>query len=206
MNKLLPSGGEIRSDYCIDFVGATYNPNSGSSGTDSFQGNYIGPCSLDTDEAGIRMRGNMQYCLFESPQIFLFDDGAVGFEFNADTRMWGLTISGGKTEEHASNTSSFRFGPDFDGFFNTPTLVGGFYEHPTNMVTAHPNAKNTQIFNAVGLKNGYEIRAYHPGGIAKATFGRDGDGVGLNLETLEATTIVDAESGNEYSIDELAGR
>jgi len=203
-NSLLPSGGTVRSDYCIDFVGATYNPDSTSGGTDSFQGNYIGPCSLDTDEAGIRMRGNMQYCLFESPQIFLFDDGAVGFEFNADTRMWGLTISGGKTEEHASNTSSFRFGPDFDGFFNSPTLHGGFYEHPTNMVVADAGASNTQIFNAVALKNGYEIRAYYPGGTAKATFGRDGDGLGLGLKNLEAGSITDASSGNSYDVETLA--
>lgn len=205
MNKLMPGGGSIQSDVCIDFVGASYNPNSVGGGTDSFQGNYLGPATLDTDVCAIRCQGNMQYCLFVNPQMFLFGDGASGIMFNADTRMWGLTVIGGKTEEHAANTSSFRFGPDFDGFFNTPSLIGGFYENPSNMITTASGAENAQIFNAVAVKNGYEIRAYTPEGTERATFSRDGDGVSLSLSTLEVSTIVDAESGNEYSVDELAG-
>lgn len=185
MNKTMLSGGSIRADIGIHYLGASFNTNSTVNGTDSFQGNYLGPAQFDVDVTGIRCQGNMQYCLFDNPQIFLFGDGAIGIELDGGSnRMWGFTIAGGKTEEHASNTVSFHLGPGYDGFNHGPTLVGGWYQHPTTMLTADGAASNTWVCHTLYDRNTYNIIFYTPSGDVRAEYYPGGGEMSLSVDEL----------------------
>jgi hypothetical protein len=144
--------GRYEAEECIRFHGATV---TGGSGTDSFQGTSIDQVICSASKYGIKLRGNFQYSEIKNPQIFLDGDEAVGIQLDPyGNGMWGMVISGGKTEEHASNTSSFELTENYEPFY-LPSLVGGFYEHPTNMTTG--SSLNKRLFKFTCQKGSFDI-------------------------------------------------